>query len=200
MSSSTVDPETLARIAAQLNPQLACDDPAKAIQLARNLLIAADPELAEQAKEARLHEETERAEKLFPLDERISVADAFKALPGPYKTEGGFAAALRKEKLTTWGQDVDFAQWRKAETPDEEEKFVKRSEVTSIRAVNELFRLKREAKQERDRARKTASTKKNQKNVAEFQGQKAEQIRRKAEPKNKKRKRQTKKRKPHTAP
>src|SRR5690349_4447403 len=85
-NSSALDPETLARIAAQLNPQLACHDPAKAIQLARNLLIAANPELAEQAEEMRLQEESERADILFPVNERISVAEAFKASPGHYKT------------------------------------------------------------------------------------------------------------------
>jgi hypothetical protein len=139
-SPNAPDPVTLAMIAVQLNPQLACDDPAKAIELARNLLIAADPELAKQeadrAEEMQLHRETQRHDELFPRHELISVAEAFKASPGHYKTETKFAAALRKENLTTVLADG--------------------SEVTSIRACNELFRRQREAKQKRDRARKVA--------------------------------------------
>ena len=50
------------------------------------------------------------------------------------------------------------------------------SELTTLKAVEELFRRKREAKKEGDRARKAPSTKKSQKNVVEFQGQKAERI------------------------
>jgi len=188
MSSGALDPETLARIAAQLNPQLACDDPAKAIELARKLVIAADPELAEQeaqrAEEIRLDKESERYDQLFPRGELISVAEAFRALPGAYKTESGFAAALRKAKLTT---------------ADEEGNFVQGHEFTSLRAVDELFRRQNKAKKARDRDRKAASNKKNKKNVAEFQSQKAERIRRKAEPENKKRKQQSKKRKPQKA-
>jgi len=144
MSSSTVDPETLARIAAQLNPQLACDDPAKAIQLARNLLIAADPELLEEealrAEEISLQEESERHDELFPLRECISIAEAFGASPGHYKSETRFAAALRKENLTT-----------KA-LPEKKEI---QHEVTSLRAVDELFWRQNKAKKARDRARKT---------------------------------------------
>jgi hypothetical protein len=103
-SPNTPDPVTLAKIAAQLNPQLACDNPAKAIELAHNLLIAA-AELAKQeddrAEEMELQRETQRHEELFPRAELISLAEAFEALPGDYKTETRFAAALRKEKLTT---------------------------------------------------------------------------------------------------
>ena len=169
-SPNAPDPVTLAKIAAQLNPQLACDDPAKAIELARKLLIAADPELAKQeaerAEEMQVKAEGQRYDELFPRHELISVAEAFKALPGDYKTESGFAAALRKEGLTIVLEDG--------------------SEVTAIRAVNTLFRQQRKAKQVRDRTRKATSKKKNQKNVVEFQGQKAERTHRKAEPKNKK--------------
>lgn len=189
-SPEAPDPETLRKLAAQLNPQLACDDPAKAIELARKLLIAADPELAKQeadrAEEMQLLAETQRHDELFPRNELISVAEAFKALPpGHYKTETRFAAALRKEKLTTYRQDVDFPQWRKA-LPHEGEKFVKSSEVTTMRAVNKLFRRQHEAKQENDRARKAATKQKNQQNVAELQEEKAEQIRQKAELKRQK--------------
>jgi hypothetical protein len=165
-SPNAPDPVTLAKIAAQLSPQLVCDDPAKAIELARKLLIAADPELAKQeaerAEEMQLKAEGQRHGELFPLHELISVAEAFnKASDGHYKTESGFTAALRKENLTIVLSDGN--------------------EITTIRAVNELFRRRREAKQKRDRDRKAPSKKKSQKNVVEFQGQKAEQIRRKAE-------------------
>ena len=202
MSSSALDPETLARIAAKLNPQLACDDPARAIELARRLVIAADPELAEQealrTEEIRLQKESERHDELFPPGELISIAEAFKASPGHYKTVTGFAAALRKKKLTTKIQSVDFAQWRKAE-PGDNERFVEYYEVTSLRAVDELFKRQNRAKKARDRLRKAASKKKDKKNVAELQGEKAERIRRKAEPENKERKHQSKKRKPQKA-
>jgi predicted ribosome quality control (RQC) complex YloA/Tae2 family protein len=165
MRSDGLNPETLAKIAAQLNPQLACDDPAKAIELARNLLIAADPELAkqeaDQAEEMQVKAEGQRHDELFPRPELISVAEAFKALPGHYKTETRFAAALRKENLTIVLSDSN--------------------EITTIRAVKELFRRQRKATQEQERERKAASKKKNQENVAESKGQKTEQIRRTAE-------------------
>jgi hypothetical protein len=159
-SSNALDPETLAKIAAQLNPQLACDDPAKAIELARRLLIAANPELgeedAERSEEIRLQKEDEREDELFPHAECISVAEAFKASPAHFKTESGFAAALRKERLTTVVQSVNIPEWQKA-WPHEEEQFVQRSEVTTIRAVNELFRRQRERTKARDRVRKVTS-------------------------------------------
>jgi hypothetical protein len=146
MRSDGLNPETLAKIAAQLNPQLACDDPAKAIELARKLLIAADPERekqeADRDEETQLQTETQRHDELFPLRELISVAEAFNGLTrGHYKTETRFAAALRKEKLTTVLSDG--------------------SEVTTIRAVDELFKRQRKAKQAQDRERKAASKKKN---------------------------------------
>jgi hypothetical protein len=201
-SPNALDPEVLARIAAQLNPKLACEDPAKAIQLARNLVIAADPELAEQealrAEIAHLEEETERAGKLFPRGKLILVAEAFKISPGRYKTETGFAAALRKEELTTVAQVVDSAQLIKA-WPDEEEKFVKPTEVTSLQAVEELFRRKRDRKKAQDRARKKDAKQKNQKSSAELKAGEAERISRKAEPENKQRKSQSKNRKSQKA-
>src|SRR6516162_1482429 len=160
-SPNPLDPEALAKMAAELNPKLACEDPAKAIQLARNLLIAADPELAEQealrAEELQSQEETERHNALFPRSELISVAEAFKASPGHYKTETGFAAALREENLTTELQDGDVEQWRKA-WPDEPQKFVDYI-VTSLRAVEELFRRQRERKKALDRERKSVKSK-----------------------------------------
>jgi hypothetical protein len=201
-SPNALDPEVLARIAAQLNPKLACEDPAKAIQLARNLVIAADPELAEQealrAEELQLQEESARHDALFPRGELVSVAEAFKASPGHYKTETRFAAALRKENLIIVVEDVDLPQWQKA-WPDQEGKFVGHHEVTSLRAAKELFRRQRMERQGGDRTRKAASKTKNKKNAAEFRGQKAERIRRKAEPENKNRKAQAKKRKPRNA-
>ena len=148
-SPNAPDPVTLAKIAAQLNPKLACDDPAKAIEQARNLLIAADPELAkqaaEQAEETQLLEETQRQVELFPANELVSVAEAFKASGGHYKTERAFTNALQKENLTITDQDVDLPKWLKA-WPNEQDKFVQHREVTTIRAVKELFRRQREEK------------------------------------------------------
>jgi hypothetical protein len=137
------------------------------IELARKLLIAADPELAKQevdrAVEIRLEKERRRLNKFFPSGEQISIAEAFKTAPGHYKTEPGFAAALRRENLTTFAESVaDFEQWHKA-SPGKEKKFVKRSEVTSLRAVEELFSRKREQKKAQDRVRKAAPNKKGEK-------------------------------------
>ena len=204
-SPNALDPETLAKMAAHLNPKLACDDPAKAIQSARDLLTAADPELAkqaaEQAEETELYKESQRRDELFPHVERISVAEAFERLPGHYKTETRFAAALRKENLIIVEnvvEDVDLPQFIKA-WPDEEEKFVKRPEVTSLRAVEELFKRKREQKKAQDRARKKDAKQKKQKSSAELKAGEAERISRKAEPENKQRKPQSKNRKSQKA-
>jgi hypothetical protein len=163
MRSDGLNPETLALLAVQLNPQLACDDPAKAIELARKLLIAADPELAEQEgardEEMQLKAESQRQDKLF-FHGQLSVADAFQALPGHYKTEKKFAAALRKEKLIIEVQQIDWAQWQKAKSPAQAEKSVTHSEVTSLKAVDELFKRQRKAKQAQDRKRKAPPKKK----------------------------------------
>jgi hypothetical protein len=148
-SPSTPDPETLGKIAAQLDPKLARDDPAKAIEQARNLFLAANPELAkraaEQAEEIQLQEESECHDRLFPRGELISVAEAFEALPGHYKTEQGFTDALRKENLTIMVQEVDWARWRKA-SPGEQDKSATLVEVTSLKAARELFRRQRAVK------------------------------------------------------
>jgi hypothetical protein len=197
----------VARIAAQLNPQLACDDPAKAIELARKLLIAANPELAKQdaerAEEMRWQKEFERRDELFPHRECISVAEAFKASPGQYKTETKFAAALRKQSLITIVQHVNFLEWQKA-SPDKEEKFAEDSEVTSIRAVDELFRRQREAKKKRDRERKSAKSKKPPNTILKKTSRNFERPMRNSGVKrrssnDKKRKRQSEKRKPQKA-
>jgi hypothetical protein len=137
------------------------------IELARKLLIAADPELAKQevycAAGIPLEKESRRLTKFLPGGERISIAKAFKTAPGHYKTESGFATALRRENLTTFAESVaDFERWHKA-SPGKGKKSAKRSEVTSLRAVEELFRRKREQKRAQDHVRKAAPKKKGKK-------------------------------------
>jgi hypothetical protein len=170
MRSDGLNPETLAKIAAQLNPQLACDNPAKAIELARKLLIAADPELAKQegdrAEEMALQAESQRHDELF-LHDQMLVADALNALPpGRYKTEKRFAAALRKENLIIVLSD---------------EKGEER-EFTTLKAVEELIRRQRKAKQESDCARKAAPKRKKVRKMSRnSKGKKRNETHRKAE-------------------
>ncbi len=101
-SPNAPDPVTLAKIAAQLNPQLACDDPAKAIELARKLLIAADPELtkqeAERAEEMQLQRETQRHDKLFPLHELISVCGGVQSFTRSLQDRNEICRCLAKRK------------------------------------------------------------------------------------------------------
>jgi Bacterial protein of unknown function (DUF899) len=145
------------------------------VALARKLLIAADPELAKQevdrAAKIRLERERGRLNKLFPGGERISIDEAFKAAPGHYKTESGFAAALRRENLTVFVESVaDFEQWQNA-SQGKEKKFVRRSEVTSLRAVKELFKRKPEQERVQDNARKVAPNKERKKLYRNLQRQ-----------------------------
>ena len=172
-----LDPQAVAKIAVQLTPRPSCDDPAKAVELAREILIAADPELAkqrnEEAEKTALMKEAERVDRLFPPRERISITEAFKVSPGNYKTESRFVAALRKNNLTYWRQEGDVEGWLRA-WPNEEDRFVQRREVTTIRAVKELFKLQHERKKALDRVRKQPSKEKIRENRAEISEQKAE--------------------------
>jgi hypothetical protein len=161
------------------------------IELARKLLIAADPELAKQevdrAAGIRMEKETQRLNKLFPGEERISIAEAFKTAPGHYKTESRFAAALRRENLTTFAESVaDFEQWHEA-SPGKEKKLAKRREVTSLRAVEELFRRTREQMRAQDRVQKAAPNKKGKKLPRNLRRQNQTQRRKRRNPNSQRR-------------
>src|SRR5712692_5404245 len=93
----------LALVAAVVDPALAKAKPHKAVQIASRLLAAAQKHVDRKERENRRFDlDFERALKLFPDRERVSIADAFaKWGTERYKTKAGFAAALRKEKLTT---------------------------------------------------------------------------------------------------
>ena len=204
-SSQPPTPEELAAIAAKLDPKLLPDE---AITRAQALLKAADKalratQITDEEEEKRLLAEGERLERigLGLRDEKIPVFQALAlareiasrmAVPFNYKTENGFANALRKAQLTVLRpiHGKTIKEWRESEEP--EMPIVGHEELTSERATEEFFRLRAEQKKRQDRARKAASNKKDKKNVAEFRRQKTERIRRKAEPENKKRKRATK--------
>jgi hypothetical protein len=161
------------------------------IELARKLLIAADPELAKQevdrAVEIRLEKERRRLNKFFPSGEQISIAEAFKTAPGHYKTESRFAAALRRENLTTFAESVaDFEQWHEA-SPGKEKKLAKRREVTSLRAVEELFRRTREQMRAQDRVQKAAPNKKGKKLPRNLRRQNQTQRRKRRNPNSQRR-------------
>jgi len=203
-SSQTPTPEELAAIAAKLDPKLSPD---VAIARARALLEAADnalraTQIGDEEEEKRLFE-GERLERigLGLCDEKIPVSHALALareiasrmrVPCNYKTENGFANAMRNAQLTVQrdihGKTIE--EWCKSEEP--EMPIVGHEELTSERAIEEFFRVRAEQKKRQDRVRKAASNKKDKKNLAEFKRQKTERIRRKAEPENKKLKRATK--------
>jgi hypothetical protein len=74
----------------------------------------------------------------------------------PYKSKKRFADALRKAAFTvekvTYGMTEE--EWRESAEPDMPVKAVE--ELTSVRAVEELFEQKIEQRRKRDRTRKAA--------------------------------------------
>jgi hypothetical protein len=224
----TPTPEKLAAIAARLDPELSPDE---AIARAKALLEAAHSvsrAAEDQQEEKRLLAQTEKLERIgldFVRYEEIPVLEALGVarrialrlgVPCNYKTENGFANALRKAQLTLvrtiydktiqeeskseqeWTTKVK--EWIESGQPESEQPYgerptrsiVGREELTSERAIEEFFKRKAEHKKRQDRARKAVSRKRYKENVAEFKRQKTERIRRKADPENKKRKRATK--------
>ena len=210
--NSTPTPEELAAIAAKLDPKLSPDE---AVERAHALWAAADKalsatQIADEEEERKLRVKTEILERVglnLWDDEGISLSQAFKVqqdIPSrvgvsPYKTEERFVAALRKAGLTIQ-RDISgewlipagstFRVWREIKESKTPRPSRETQELTSKRAVKELFDQRVEQRRKQDRERKAVGKtpvalkqpkKKSQKNVAESKGQKAEQIRRKAE-------------------
>ncbi len=101
-------------------------------------------------------------------EERISLREGFqlanqqaaKLKVEGYKTEPRFISALRKFKLTRvypiYGKTI--REW--IESPDPEMPIVGREELTSAKAVAELFRLRADQRRKLERVRKRATAKK----------------------------------------
>jgi hypothetical protein len=222
--------EDLAAIAAKLDPKLSPDE---AIERAQALWAAANKalpatQIADEEEERKLRVKTEILERVglnLWDDEGISLSQAFRVQQdiasrvgvSPYKTEKRFAAALRKAGLTNH-RDISgewlipagstFRVWREIKESKTPGPGRETQELTSERAVKELFDQRVEQRRKRDRERKAAGKtpvalkqpKKNFKKIPRnLQAQKAERQRQEAEPGSKKRKRQGKKRKPKKA-
>ena len=184
----------LAQIAARLDSRLSPDE---AIARARALWDAADSvlraeEIADAQEGEQARAEGERLERVglgYRSDE-ISLSDGFRIASEiaenqkvtPYKTERGFAEAMRSAKLTRTrtidGKTVE--EWVKSEEPAMP--ILETVEFTSAGAIEELYRLKAETKKKKDRERKAAKNKnaeeahkkKSQKSSAEQRSRKAE--------------------------
>jgi hypothetical protein len=138
----------LAKVAAALDPRLSKEHPAKAASIAWDLISAAQDCLNKAELRyrdevdywERTREERERA-RLFPSGECVSLSAAFERWAGKFKTLGGFANALRKQRLTVRGS--------------------KNEELTSRQAVDEFVRRRKQEEKARDRMRKAKAIKKN---------------------------------------
>lgn len=161
-----MDANILASLAAQLDPELARTKPAKAVELARKLLIAADPDIAEEFNEeladrslSTLVEEKNLREERFPVSERISIEQAFNSLAitakARYKTLSGFRRAMRENDLTIISRHSKSPdQWfSKQRVPPSGHEVVD-EEATTMKAVDQLLQLKAEARRGGDRLRK----------------------------------------------
>jgi hypothetical protein len=173
---TTPSPEELAAIAAKLDPKLSPDE---AIAKAQALWEAAHKalratQIADEEEEKRLLAEGERLERIglglhdekIPVFQALALARKIASRMGVafnYKTENGFANALRKAQLTIQ-QDISdktVKEWLKSEEP--ERPIRETQEITSERAIEEFFKLRAEQKKRQDRARKAASNKKDKK-------------------------------------
>jgi hypothetical protein len=171
MSAHNARPTTseLAQIAASIDSKLS---PEEAITRARALWEAAHrASCAGEIKtdESELPAECEHLERVglgLPCKEislsqafciAATIADKWKPKFKPYKKENTFAAAMRAAKLTCKRPiyDKTIEEWATSNEP--ERPIVGAEEYTSSKAVEELYRLKAEQRQRRDRKRKAAS-------------------------------------------
>jgi hypothetical protein len=150
----------LALVAATVDPALAKTDPVKAVEIARQLISVAQADIDrpyhEESKELHSDYEFEREfERLFPENERVSVAEAFERWPSGYTSENRFEAALVKAGLS-------FPVPEKySNKPGMRGVPIAWKEFTSERAVHELDEWKRKhARQLNRESKKRASTKK----------------------------------------
>ena len=172
-AEEALTPASLATLAARIAPDLCRSEPKRAIEAAARLIECAREQLEREQEGATLA--NERAQLVAILEHgeafglkikgNLSLADAFhlqkkeriwkgKRREGPYRRERDFVAALRREKLT-W---IIFG-----------------AEVTTERAVEELFERLRERRLGQDNASKKRSSKKIVRKIrAEFLGHLAE--------------------------
>jgi Arc/MetJ family transcription regulator len=149
-------------------------------------------ETADAQEEEQARAEGERMERVglglrcdeISLSQASEIARqiASKLRVTPYKTEQGFAQAMRAAKLTShriyYGKTL--REWIESDEP--EMPIARTEEYTSTKAVEELFRMKAEARRKKDRERKAAKIKnaqeahkkKSQKSSAAQRSRKAE--------------------------
>jgi hypothetical protein len=159
--------EQLATVAAMLDAKLPPDEAVKqALQLfdAADRLLRAD-EIADQQAEEQVKNKAEREalaglggrEEMFSMSEAFDLYKEFAEAQGvktPLKTKAGFIKAMRDAGLTK-------SQVRHAMTPEEfikspetENPVVEIRELTSRRAIEQLFQRKTELRKAADRIRK----------------------------------------------
>jgi hypothetical protein len=179
----------LASVAAAIDPLLSKENPSRAVHLAAELIRAAQERIAieqlftagsphspfnDEEEEETAEAACDRYAREFLFRNGVTVSEAFKKW-GPasgYKTEGRFAAALRKADLSreTFGEGFSTV------------------EMTSELAVKELPGWKKEREQKSNRESKERVSKKNfAKKHREFRGSKRERRSQKREPKAQKR-------------
>jgi|GEM_PF-4010556 len=160
--------EILAFLAAQLDPELARTQPAKAVELARNLLLAADPDLRESFDDERDQQWFEKnlkelhvAEQRFPIAKRISASEAFKVFEAnahykdKYKLPEHFWAAMQKNDLTIKSRhSTESGEWFSMLQVAPKGHSTITEEATTREAVGELVKLKAEKRRRNDRKRK----------------------------------------------
>lgn len=164
--SAEPTPYDLAQIAAKLSLSLS---PQEAVARAQELFSAADEalradEIADEQLEEQFREEAARLAQvgLDLFDEKIGLSEAFQTaaeIAGQrrvqgYKTEKRFIAAMRKARLTVYTSITGkmIREWIKSDDP--EMPITERLELTSVRAVEELFNQKAVERKKADRRRK----------------------------------------------
>jgi len=164
----------LALVAAVIDPILAKTDPVKAVEIARQLISAAqayvDRPYHEESKKLHSDYEFDREfARLFPENEQVSVAEAFKRWPSGYTSEKRLEAALRKASLS-------FPVVGKySNKPGMRGVPIAWKEFTSERAIHELGEWKRErARQLNRESKRRASKKKSKKNRGNWKRPKRE--------------------------
>jgi hypothetical protein len=120
-------------------------------------------ESSEAQTEAELRTKTEQLDQFLPYGELISIPVAFefaRAVASDlgvigYKTERLLVRELRKENLTTTRQGLatgTLKDWLKSKSPEPPQ--FEYEEVTSERAIRELFKRKAARRRQFDRDRK----------------------------------------------
>lgn len=129
-----------------------------------------EPDGSDEKAEELMRAEGERLSKvgLDRTEEKISLAEGFelaktiaeqRRVP-PYKTEARFVSEMRKFRLTIVCSMDGKAIREWMESSDPEMPIVGNEEVTSAKAVAELFKCRVDQRRKLDRQRKSAKSKK----------------------------------------